>query len=194
LESDAGRNIELYGNYTLNLLNSAALRAAGHLSYQGALFSLETEGGNLAASIFHFKRQGGRGRAGKSGKTSTKMQVGVYVYGHPPLFTARLDSEHFNYHQTFISPQEEQFVLEHGDGLTTARSVAPFSLLKWRQELAMMGVDFLLLDLTGGSSSQEAATVSTLLVQGGKQRPAKGAAKGKQPAVLLQGNFDGVLV
>ena len=188
-EGREGHNLELYGNYSLNLLNSAALRAASHLSYQGALFSLETEGNNLAAAVFHFKRQGGRGKVRQSGTKRVKMQVGLYVYGHPPLFTARLDSEHFRYHQSFISPQEEQFVLEHGDGLTTARAIPPFSLLKWRQEVAATGVDFLLLDLTGGSIKKEAAAVSTLLVQGGKQR----AGKGQQPAVL-QGNFDGVLV
>ncbi|MCI5224686.1 MAG: hypothetical protein D3924_18960, partial [Candidatus Electrothrix sp. AR4] len=67
--------------------------------------------------------------------------------------------------------------------------ILPFSLLKRRQELAAMGVDFLLLDLTGSAISKETATVSALLAQGGKQRP----SKGRQSAVL-QGNFDGVLV
>jgi putative protease len=167
---------ELYAYYTLNLLNSAALHGANHLGYQGALFSLETEGENLAAAVAHFKRQRGRKRM------QQKMKLGLYVYGRPPLFTSRLDSDHFEYRQPFVSPKEEQFTLEHRDGLTLARSILPFSLLRWRQELVAMGLDYLLLDLTGGPIRQEAAKVSTLLTQGGKRVP------------VLSGNFQGTLV
>lgn len=110
------------------------------------------------------------------------MQVGLYVYGHPPLFTARLDSGHFRYQQPFISPKDEQFTLEQKDGLTLARAVLPFSLLRWRQELSQMGLDFLMLDLTGGPMKQEAATVSALLAKSGMRIP------------VLSGNFQGTLV
>jgi putative protease len=110
------------------------------------------------------------------------MEMGLYVYGRPPLFTARLDSEHYNYRQRLVSPKEEQFTLEHQDGLTLARSILPFSLLKWQQELAAMGVDYLLLDLSGGPIQKEVATVSTLLAQRGKRLP------------VLSGNFQGTLV
>ena len=175
-ERDRDRKPELYGHYSLNLLNSAALHAVNHLGYQGALFSLETEGENLAAAAAHFKRQGGRG------SPKQKMKLGLYVYGRPPLFTARLDSEHYNYRQRFISPKDEQFTLEHQDGLTVARSTLPFSLLKWQQELAAMGVDYLLIDLSGGPIQKEAATVSTLLARSGKRLP------------VLSGNFQGTLV
>lgn len=175
-DGEQERKLELYAHYTLNLLNSAALQAVNHLHYQGTLFSLETEGENLAAAIAHFKRQGGRGRP------KQMMKIGFYVYGRPPLFTARLDSGHFKYRQPFVSPKEEQFVLEQKDGLTLARSTLPFSLLKWRQELAAMGVDYLMLDLTGGPLRKEAETVSTLLGSGGKRLP------------VLSGNFQGTLV
>ncbi|MBW1751032.1 MAG: hypothetical protein JRJ37_10115, partial [Deltaproteobacteria bacterium] len=175
-DEDWQQNVELYAYYSLNLLNSAALHGVNHLGYQGALFSLETEGENLAAAVAHFKRQRGRKRM------QQKMKMGLYVYGRPPLFTARLDSDHFEYRQPFVSPKEEQFTLEHRDGLTLARSTLPFSLLRWQQELAAMSIDYLLLDLTGGPIRKEITTVSTLLAQGGKRLQ------------VLSGNFQGTLV
>ncbi len=170
------QRLELYGHYSLNLLNSAALRAAGHLSFQGGLFSLETEAENLTAAISHFKWQRGRGRP------QQRMKLGLYVYGRPPLFTARLDSDQYNYRQQIVSPKDEQYTLEHTDGLTLARSTLPFSLLRWQRELSTMGLDYLLLDLTGGPIRKETATVSALLAGGGKRIP------------VLSGNFQGTLV
>lgn len=170
------KNVELYASYSLNLLNSASLHGVRHLGYKGALFSLETESENLAAAVDHFKRQGGRRRMQKN------MKLGLYVYGRPPLFTSRLDSDHFHYCRPFISPKEEQFTLEHRDGLTLARSSLPFSLLRWKQELAAMAIDYLVLDLTGGPIRQEITKVSALLAQGGRRQQ------------VLSGNFHGTLV
>ncbi len=174
------KQIELFADYTLNLLNSAALHGADNLALQGVLFSLETEAANCAAATLHFKGTGNQGRRSK--KQQKKMEVGMYVYGHPPLFTARLTSDHFQYQQPFVSPKEEQFSLEQRDGLTLARAILPFSLLKWQHDFAAMGIDFLLLDLTGGPLRQEAATVTALLGQGSSR------------LAVLSGNFHGILV
>ncbi len=184
----------------MNLLNSAALRAVQQLGFQGAMFSLETEAENLAAAVNHQKsedrgqkqetrnkRKDSRGKKkghrakGRRG-IQQKMQIGLYVYGRPPLFTARMDSEHFNYQQPFVSPMEEQFRLEHKDGLTLARASLPFSLLRWQQELSTTGVDYLMLDLSGGPIRQEVATATTLLARSGKRLQ------------VLSGNFQGTLV
>ncbi|MCF6186287.1 MAG: U32 family peptidase [Desulfobulbaceae bacterium] len=170
------QRLELYGQYSLNLLNSAALRAAGYLGFQGGLFSLESEAENLTAAISHFKRQRGRGRP------QQRMKVGLYVYGRPPLFTARLDSDQYNYRRQIVSPKDEQYTLEHKNGLTLARATLPFSLLRWQRELTTMGLDYLLLDLTGGPIRKEAAAASALLAGGGKRIP------------VLSGNFQGTLV
>ncbi len=175
-DGEQQQRLELYGQYSLNLLNSAALHAAGYLGFQGALFSLETESENLTAAISHFKRQRGRGRP------QQRMKLGLYVYGRPPLFTARLDSDQYNYRQQIVSPKDEHYTLEHTNGLTLARSTLPFSLLRWQQELSTMGLDYLLLDLTGGPMKREAASVSALLSGGGKRIP------------VLSGNFQGTLV
>ncbi len=171
-----GHNLELYGSYSFNLMNSAALRATALLGYQGVLFSLETEAGNLAAAIAHFrKRQGKR-------KKKQGMKLGLYVYGHPPLFTSKMQSDHFQYHRPFVSPKKEQFTLENLNGLTLARSIRPFSLLDRQQQLAEMGVDYLLLDLSGGPVRKESSTVSALLAGGMRRLP------------VLSGNFDGILM
>uniref|UniRef100_UPI0040560A80 peptidase U32 family protein n=1 Tax=Candidatus Electrothrix sp. TaxID=2170559 RepID=UPI0040560A80 len=196
-ESQQKYQLELYGNYTLNLLNSAALQATAHLGYQGALFSLETEEENLAAALHHYGQQNSQRRRQKEERDMPpKIQVGAYVYGHPSLFTARLDSTHFRYHQSFASPQEEYFTLEQQDGLTTAHAHLPFSLLGQQQELVQMGIDFLLLDLSKGVISREGVvTISNLLNQG--QRTGKGTGKGKggkQSTQIMRGNFAGTLV
>ena len=170
--------LQLYGQYSFNIMNSAALQAAQSLGFQAVLFSLESEGATVAAAAAHFKRQYGRKRT----KQSSRMQIGLYVYGRPPLFTARLDGKHFRYQQQFISPKQEAFSLENRDGLTLARSTLPFSLLRWQEEIAAMDVDYLLLDLSGGPIRQEITTAGTL-VAGGKRR-----------LPVLSGNFHGILV
>ena len=191
-ENQRNYQLELYGNYTLNLLNSAALQTVAHLGYQGALFSLESEGENLAAALHHYARQNSPRRRQKEGiDIPQKIQVGAYVYGHPSLFTARLDSNHFRYRQSLASPQEEYFTLEQQGGLTTAHAQLPFSLLAQRQELASMGIDFFLLDLSKGAINREGAMISNLL----NQRTGKaGKGKGRQSARIMQGNYDGTLV
>lgn len=175
-DGEPAYNQELYGFYSFNLMNSAALRAAKLLGHQGALFSLETEGDNLAASLAHFRKRRDRRRK-KQG-----MKLGFYVYGRPPLFTSRIKSDHFQYHQPFASPKKEQFTLEQRQGLTLVRSISPFSLLDRQQQLTDMGVDYLLIDLSGGPVRKEAATVSALLAGGARRLS------------VLSGNFDGTLV
>ncbi len=170
------RQLELFSHYTLNLLNSAALRCTVHLGYQGSQFSLETEGENFAAAIAHFKRQGRKERSRK------QCKVGAYVYGYPPLFTARLASAHLQSDKPFVSPKDEQFSLEHRDGLTLARATVPFSWLKWQQELADMRVDYLVIDLSGAPLQKEVKTVQSLLGTGGRRLQ------------VMTGNFLGSLV
>jgi len=168
--------LELYGQYSLNLLNSASLQAASRLGLDGVVFSLEGEAENLGASVAHFKRQKGRGRR------SPRMKIGLYAYGRPPLFTSRLESKHYDYRQQLVSPKDELYTLEHENGLTLARAILPFSLLHWQEELRASGVDYLVLDLSGGAIRQEAATVGRLL------------GAGRQRLPVLTGNFHGILL
>jgi hypothetical protein len=57
--------------------------------------------------------------------------------------------------------------------------------------MTQMGIDFLLLDLSKGTSNREGGIISSLLNQG--QRAGKGG-KGKQSAQVMRGNYDGTLV
>lgn len=167
------KGIELYGHYTFNLLNSAALSAAAALpGFCGGLLSLESDSANLAAALSHCRQRSGK---------EQKLSLGLYVYGRPPLFVSRLESKHFRIGGEFVSPKQERFTLERQDGLTVAKAAQPFSLLHRRQDLAALGLDFLFMDLSAGVK-KEAHFVSALLGQSGGRRGAK-------PPEVLTGNF-----
>ncbi len=172
--------VQLYGDYTLNILNSSALHYASECGFQGVQFSIETDRKTLAGALTHFfrfeKKQG-------HVHASDGMKVGMYVFGRPPLFTARLQAEHFRSLQPVVSPKNEHFQLEQAEGMTFARAEFPFSLLSYRNELQRLGVNYLVADLSGGPIKKELAVFSTLL------RP----VRGKQPSIL-QGNYAGTLM
>jgi putative protease len=163
----------LYGHYTFNLLSSAALSAAAALpGFCGGLLALDSDAANLAAAVSHCRQRGGR---------EQQLSLGLYVFGRPPLFTSRLADKRFRWGQQVISPKQERFTLERQDGLTAVKAAQPFSLLHRRQDLADLGLDFLLLDLSAGLR-QEAPLVSALLGQSGGRRAAR-------PPEVLAGNF-----
>ncbi len=174
---DDGPELRLYGDYTLNVLNSQSLAACRDLGLAAVQFSLETDRETLVAALAGFRAAAVHGQRSKGGR---EMKVGILVYGRPPLFTARLQADHLRQHQALASPRGERFVLDHEQGLTHARAELPFSLLGLREELLRAGLDYLVLDLGGGP--RELDTLATLL-----------RGTGRQPAVL-SGNYDGVLV
>ncbi|NOQ45816.1 MAG: U32 family peptidase [Desulfobulbaceae bacterium] len=169
--------LRLYGGYTFNVLNSGALQAVHNLQMAGVQFSLETDRLTMASALGNFSVS-----MGKQGAKARQMKIGMYVYGRPPLFTARLDSSHFNYHRPFVSPRQEKFNLKHREGITRAYSSIPFSLLSHHNELQDMGVDYMVMDLSTGPLKKEIATLSTLL-----------RGSGRLPNTL-GGNFQGNLV
>ncbi|HDO29780.1 MAG TPA: U32 family peptidase [Desulfobacteraceae bacterium] len=172
-----GPPVRLYGDYTMNMLNSAALLAARDLGLAGVQFALETDRDNMAAALGHFAAAGK-----KRGRGSVRMKIGMFVYGRPPLFTSRLDSDHFSYGRPFVSPMAERFILDHEDGLTHARPVPPFSLLDHAAEIRELGVNYLVLDLGTGQFKNELRTLVSLL-----------RGQGRKPQVLA-GNFQGHLL
>ncbi|WP_456384826.1 peptidase U32 family protein [Desulfolithobacter sp.] len=169
--------LKFSGSYTLNILNSAALQALVELGLRNILFSLETDHANMAAALVHFRRTLAARKLGPG-----SVRIGMEVYGRPPLFTARLDGDHFRYGQQCLSPMDERFRVEQQDGLTVTRSVWPFSLLPWLGELREAGVDYLLADLSGGAISREITGFATLLRGNGRMEP------------TLSGNFAGHLL
>jgi len=162
---DQDQDLKLYGDYTLNLLNSAGLAACRAQGLSGVLFSLETDRPGLAAALAGFRAMG----KDVFGQTRQEMRVGVLVYGRPPLFTARLDGEHFRYRHSLASPRGERFVLDRDGGLTHARAEAPFSLLGHLDDLERLAPDYLVLDVSGGGLARESETVTALLRGRGRQ-------------------------
>jgi U32 family peptidase len=128
----AGARMVLSGDYTLNVLNSLAVRTLKDLGLQAVQLAIETDRDNLRQLCQHV---GGTG-------------LGLTVYGQPPLFTARPAPPHFRYHQPLVSPKGEKFVLHRQGGQTLAQALAPFSLLPFLPELAAAGLGYGMVDLS----------------------------------------------
>jgi putative protease len=77
-----------------------------------------------------------------------KSRTGFVVFGRPPLFTARLQPDFFQYNKIFISPRGERFELVRRWGQTLALAEKPFSLASQLGQVKKSGIDFVLIDLT----------------------------------------------
>jgi len=166
--------LELYGDYTCNVLNSAALRMYAASGLAGVQFSLETDRSTLAAALAHFSRSVPQ-RGGE------RMKVGLYVHGRPPLFSSRLAAPHFQGQRTFASPRGERFYLDRRGETLYAFSHTTFSLLPYANEVTHLGIDYLVVDVSQGQPKKECAEVTALL-----------SGRGEVPPVF-SGNYAGVL-
>ncbi|HBI15636.1 MAG TPA: peptidase U32 [Desulfobulbaceae bacterium] len=171
------QNFRLYTNYTCNLLNSLAVKVMADMGFAGAQFSLETDLENLTRSLSRWQAFGRSTLVG-----TDQCAIGIYVFGRPALFTARLDDRRYQYGKRFVSPKGESFILEQGEGMTQARSVLPFSLLEWRKELESLGLAYFLVDLSSGNIKKNVADFTALFSRRGSLPP------------VLNGNFQGGLV
>lgn len=160
----AGKELHLFGHYTCNVLNSIALKTFSEHRFSSVQFSMETDGNNLDSAMRHFRSS----EPFPTGSDNT-LAVGMYVYGRPPLFTARLDDSRFQYGKRFVSPKNEAFTLDRGDGLTSARSVLPFSLLDQIRELENCGVNYLVIDVSTGNIKRNISELIALTKGRGKE-------------------------
>jgi len=127
--------VNLLGDYTLNALNSQALHVLQGLKLQRAQAAIEIDRESLRDML-----------SSKSAENS-RVDLGMTVYGTPPLFTARPMAAHFIYARPFVSPKGESFVLRKAWNSTVALAEDPFSLLAKLAELAAMGVKYAVIDL-----------------------------------------------
>jgi len=160
----AGKELQLFGYYTFNVLNSLALKACYEQHLSSVQFSLETDENNLDLAMRHYRSSA----TPVSGKNK-HLAVGMYVFGRPPLFTARLDDSHYKYGQRFVSPKKELFALDRSEGVTSARSVQPFSLLDQTKELENCGVNYLVVDLSTGNIKRNITELIALSNKYGKK-------------------------
>ncbi len=172
LPADGG--LELYGDFTCNILNSAALRLYAARGLAGVQFSLETDRATLAAALAHFSRS-------VSAPGTMRMKVGLTVHGRPPLFTARLDAPHFQGQRSFASPRGERFYLDRRGEAVSVHSHTVFSLLPHADELVRLGIDYLVVDVSHGQPKRIAAEVTALLSGRGELPPS------------FSGNYAGIL-
>ena len=130
------RPSNLIGDYTLNILNSQGLHVLHNLKLQRVQTAIEIDRGCLHDLLVSRSAFPGR------------VDIGMTVYGRPPLFTARAAASHFEYDQPLISPKGETFVLHKSSNSTVALAENPFSLLPMLHELAGMGVNYAVIDLS----------------------------------------------
>jgi U32 family peptidase len=177
MSASPDRELELYGDYSCNLLNSPALHTAASLGMAGVQFSLETDRDTLSAALAHYAAANDT-----SGQNSgIRLRVGLLLHGRPPLFTARLDAPHFQGHRTLVSSRNERYYLDRRPEALYVRSHAVFSLLPYLSDLARIGLDYYVLDLSQGGLKRECAEVVALL-----------NGRGDLPAVF-SGNYGGIL-
>jgi putative protease len=127
----AGR-VQLAGDYTLNVLNSPAAGFLREMGIDPLLLAIEADREALARICAH----------------KGKSRAGLVVFGRPPLFTARLQPDFFQFNKIFLSPRGERFELVRKWGQTLALAAKPFSLLPRLADVKNAGLDFVLIDLT----------------------------------------------
>ncbi len=123
-------------DYTVSLLNSQAVRMVKHGGIEAAQLSIESDKG-IISDIVRRVRQG-----------HGTIRLGITAYGAPALFTARLDSDHFEYNKTLKSPKDEQFVIVKKENVTATVPLRPFSLLPYLHELKAAGLQYIVIDLS----------------------------------------------
>ncbi len=122
----------LYADYTLNAMNSLTLKVLRGFGVQKGQLAIEADKDTLAGVVQH-----------KSG-----VETGLTVYGAPPLFTARLMPEFFQYERPLLSPRGEGIILKKRWGHTIAVAQQHFSLLAELSELAALGIHYAVVDLS----------------------------------------------
>ncbi|MCF8056337.1 MAG: U32 family peptidase [Desulfocapsa sp.] len=128
--------VYLSADYTLNLLNSQAVKMIEEGGMEAAQLSIESDRRILIELIARFR------------KHHNELKLGLSVYGAPALFTARMDPDHFRYNKILNSPKQEQFILLKKENVTATVPVRPFSLLPYLHELKTIGLDYAVVDLS----------------------------------------------
>lgn len=146
---------ELSSDYTLNVLNSLALKALAEQGIHTALLAPEADRSAIKKLCAHKKRS----------------QAGVVVFGRIPLFTARLKPDFFQFNKIFTSPRGERFELVRRWGQTLALADKPFSLASQLIEIQSAGIDFALVDFSFLSLNKKdsAALRKSIFGKGGER-------------------------
>ncbi len=150
----AGERVHLFGDFTLNLLNSQALRAAEEAGMQAVQLCIEADRDSLGDLISGYRGASAESNRGGEGG---RLRLGLTVYGAPALYTARIAASHFPVDRPVLSPKGESFVIRRKEGFTQTHSTRPFSLLPYLRELKGMGLDYVVVDIRGERADKQMA-------------------------------------
>ncbi len=169
-----GERVHLYGDYTLNLMNNQAVHLAGLVGMSGVQLAIESDRDGMRDLVAGSKTvlKESKLERGKLKQDVPSVRLGLTVYGSPSLFTTRLSGSHFQYNKTLTSPKGETFTMVKKEGGVQVHSTRPFSLLPFMHELKAIGIDYMVVDITGrGAGKRELQEISERL--SGKGRFAK---------------------
>ncbi len=158
-----------YSDYTVNLLNSNAIKACRDFGIEGMLFSIETDRDTLQTTLQSLRQS--------ENYSDKKPAIGMYVFGKPALFTSRLNTPHLQTRKKIVSPRGERFTSEQLRERTQVFSEAPLVLLPHLQEMVRMGVTYFVADFSRGDLRRNCAIFQNLL-----RRPA-------QQEMQMSGNY-----
>jgi putative protease len=142
--------VQLFADYTFNLMNSQAAALLAALGLTRAQAAIEMDREALGEFLAAGKRIVADGASDRQGRT---IPLGLTVYGAPALYTSRLAPAHFHYERQINSPRNEAFVIRKKEGCTQTFPERPFSLLPYLEELREIGVSYVVVDISGDSTS-----------------------------------------
>ncbi|THB71803.1 MAG: U32 family peptidase [Desulfobulbaceae bacterium] len=147
-------SVRLFGDYSLNLLNSQALMMTAEMGLQGTQLAIETDKNNLLTTLEHFKLLQ-KQKNDYQGRIDPSFQLGITVFGSPPLFVSRAGADRKIKNKTVVSPKGESFSVENREGITLTRSTRPFSTLPYLGEMQAMGLSYFIIDMTGRKTTNK---------------------------------------
>ncbi len=146
-----GEKAHLFLDYTANLLNNQAVSSASEMGIGAAQASIEMDRTSLQELLLGCRAGEGMPR---SGQGSGNIPLGLMVYGAPALYTSRLAPDHFQFERQILSPRNEPYIIRKKEGYTQTFPEKPFSLLPYLDELKLMGVKYIVVDVSGGTNSK----------------------------------------
>lgn len=153
-------DVSIYGDYTLNILNSRGGSLLNDLGLAGFQFSIEIDKAGLGSAVLNsLHNTMGSGKAPTANRRRRERRQdsarGLTVYAAPPLFISRAPAQQLPIDQVISSPKGEQFTIRLQGSETYTRPVRPFSLLPFISELNQIGLNYLVIDLRGLKSNRK---------------------------------------
>lgn len=146
-----GEKVRLFGDYTANVFNSQAAIMLAEIGLDSAQAGIEFDRASLQEMLLGCKMAARNSGFGGGG---VPMPMGLTVYGAPALYTSRLAPKHFQYDRQILSPRQEPYVIKKKEGFTQTFPEKPFSLLPYLNDLKQMGIQYVVVDISGGSTSK----------------------------------------